>query len=135
MALPLLPEDEIHKVYISLELPTSKLEDSAKELIKKFRIYLNRTWISGNVSHSVFYYENATNNGPESHHKSLKSYIKIPHPKVWKFMAYLNTSSQIMTLNLSDCWKIKKQLEKRVFVQRPKEQNAMNVNKIPKWYL
>ena len=90
MALPLLPEEEIHKVYISLELPTSELGDSAKELIKKFRTYLNRTWISGNVSLSVFYYENATNNGPESYHKSLKSYIKTPHPNVWKLMAYLN---------------------------------------------
>ena len=71
MALPLLPEVEIHKVYISLELPTSELDDSAKELIKYFRTYLNRTWICGNVSLSVFYYENATNNGPESYHKSL----------------------------------------------------------------
>ena len=88
MALPLLPEEEIHQVYVSLELPTSEIEGSTKELIKQFRTYLNRTWIYGNINLSVLYYEYATNNAAES----LKSYIKTPHPNIWKFMTYLNNT-------------------------------------------
>ena len=34
MALPLLHEEEIHEVYITLELPISEIEESTKELIK-----------------------------------------------------------------------------------------------------
>ena len=90
MALPLLPEEEIHGVYISLNQPIFQIDDSTKELITKFRMYLNRTWITGNINLSVFYYENTTNNGVESYHKSLKSYIKTPHPNIWKFMACLD---------------------------------------------
>ena len=39
---------------------------------------------------SVFYYEKATNNGAESYHETLNSYMKLTHPNIWKFMASLN---------------------------------------------
>ena len=90
MAVPFLPEEEIRSTYFSLELPLLGLLDSAKELVKLFISYFNRTWINGNVNLSVFYYEKATNNGAESYHKCLKSYFKTPHSNIWKFMLTLN---------------------------------------------
>ena len=89
MALPLLPEEEIRSVYLSLEIPSIGIDDAEKELIKKFRSYFHRTWIIGHENLSVFIYENATNNGAESYHKNLKAIIKTPHPNIWKFTACL----------------------------------------------
>ena len=90
MALHWLPEEEIYPVYLLLELPTTDLLEAEKNLVKAFRTYFNRTWLSGNDNLSVFYYEQATNNGAESYHKTLKSYMKIPYPNIWRFMESLN---------------------------------------------
>ena len=46
--------------------------------------------MDGWINISVFYYETATNNGAETYHKSLKTYIKSSHPNIWKFMECLN---------------------------------------------
>ena len=89
MALPWLPEEEIHPVYMLLELPITELLDSEKHFVKPFRSYYNKTWLSGKNNLSVFYYEKATN-GAESYHKKLKPYIKAPHPNIWRFMENLN---------------------------------------------
>ena len=43
-------------------------------------------WIRAYIS----VYLDATNNGAESYHKTLKSIIKTPHPNVWKFIACLD---------------------------------------------
>ena len=51
--------------------------------------YFHKFWIFGSPNLSVFYYEKAPNNGAESYHKTLKSYMKVPHPNIWKFMASL----------------------------------------------
>ena len=48
MALPLLPEEEIRPVYISLETPHGVI-DSDNELIKRFRRYFNTTWMDGQL--------------------------------------------------------------------------------------
>ena len=90
MALPWLPEEEIYPVYLLLELPTTDLLEAEKNPVKAFRTYFNRTWLSGNNNLSVFYYEQATYNGAESYHKTLKSYMKIPHLNIWRFMESLN---------------------------------------------
>ena len=90
MALPWLPEEEIYPVYLLLKLPTTDLLEAEKNLVKAFRTHFNRTWLSGNNNLSVFYYEQATNNGAESYHETLKSYMKIPHPNIWRFMESLN---------------------------------------------
>ena len=120
MALPLLPEEEIHGVYISLNQPIFQIDDSTKELITKFRMYLNRTWITGNINLSVFYYENTTNNGVESYHKSLKSYIKTPHPNIWKFMACLDNIIADNDIEFLRLLQTRKQLEVLILVQRPR---------------
>ena len=71
MALPLLPEEDILPVYLSMARPSNDLNDTEKELVNKFRNYFSRTWLIGKINLSVFIYENATNNGAESYHKSL----------------------------------------------------------------
>ena len=60
-----------------------------KELIRRFNSYFHKFWINGSANLSVFYYEKAANNGVESYHKTLNSYMKVPHPNIWKFMASL----------------------------------------------
>ena len=67
MGLPMLPEEEIYPVF------RRDLLDSEKETIEKFRIYFIKTWINQYSNLSVFYCENATNNGVESYYKTLKS--------------------------------------------------------------
>ena len=90
MGLPLLPEEEILPVFLSLEIPSVDLLDPEKEMIRKFRMYFTKTWIYDHRSFSVFYYENATNNGAESYHKTINTYIKVSHPNIWNFLSYLN---------------------------------------------
>ena len=63
MALPLLPEEDILPVYLSMAIPSTDLNDTEKELVNKFRNYFSRTWLIGKINLSVFIYENATNNG------------------------------------------------------------------------
>ena len=40
MSLPWLPEEEIHPVYLRLELPIAELLDCEKKLVKAFRTML-----------------------------------------------------------------------------------------------
>ena len=54
-----------------------------------FKSYFSKVWIEASVGISVFYYEFNTNNGAESYHNCLNSYIKTNHPNVWKFMLAL----------------------------------------------
>ena len=89
MALPFLPEEHIRNINLSLEMPLAGFSDAEKELIHRFKSYFHKFWINGSANLSVFYYEKATNNGAESYHKTLKSYMKVPHPNRWKFMASL----------------------------------------------
>ena len=76
MGVTLHPEEDILPAFLSLEIPSVDSPDLEKEMIKKFRIYFTKTWINDHHNLSVFYYENATNNGAES---SLNSYIQIFH--------------------------------------------------------
>ena len=39
---------------------------------------------------SIFSADNATNNGAETCHKSLKSFVKVHHLNIWKFLFDLN---------------------------------------------
>ena len=57
----------------------------------KFKSYFSKVWIEASVGISVFYYEFSINNGAESYHNCLNSYIKTNHPNVWKFMLALQT--------------------------------------------
>ena len=52
-----------------IQIPTAELLESERNLLKAFRTYFNKTWLSGNNNLSLFYYEKATNNGAESYHK------------------------------------------------------------------
>ena len=90
LALPWLPEEEIYPVYLSLEIPITDLVDSEKAFVKALRTLFSKTWLSRNNPLSVFYYEKATNNGAESYHKKLRSYLKGPHPNIWRFVESLN---------------------------------------------
>ena len=74
MSLPFLLEEDIKP---NLEL----------ELVNTFKRYFAKTWIDGNQSLSVFYTDVMTNNGAESYHNTLRSYLKINHPNIWKFMS------------------------------------------------
>ena len=91
MALPFLSEEEIASVYYSLGIPSICINETERELISKFRKYFHRsTWLIGYEHISVCIYQDATNNGAELYHKTLKSIIKTPHPNVWKFIACLD---------------------------------------------
>ena len=108
MGLPLLPEEILH-VFLSLEIPSLGLLNSEKEMVKRFRIYFTKRWINEHGNLSVFYYENATNNGAESYHKTLNSYIKISPSCIWNFMGYLG--NVISDIDLDGCYKDLKLLE------------------------
>ena len=90
MGLPLLPEEDILPVFLSLEIPSVDLLYPEKEMIRRFRMYFTKTWMNGHCSFSVLYHKNATNNGAESYHKTINTYIKVSHPNIWNFMLYLN---------------------------------------------
>ena len=34
--------------------------------------------------------ENSTNNGAETYHKTLKTFVKVHHPNIWKFLSDLS---------------------------------------------
>ena len=75
MALPLLPEREILGAFFLLEQETFYYYEIEDLLIKKLKVYYKKTWIIGQKGLSVFSTENATNNGAEAFHKTLKSVI------------------------------------------------------------
>ena len=90
MALPLLPESEILGAFSLLELEKFYHNEIEDQLIKKLKVYYKKTWIIGQKGFSVFSTENATNNGAEAFHKTLKSVITVHHPNIWKFLSDLN---------------------------------------------
>ena len=93
---PLPPQESA----VALEIPSLGLLNSEKEMVKRFRIYFTKRWINEHGNLSVFYYENATNNGAESYHKTLNSYIKISHPSICNFMGYLGNIISDIDLEL-----------------------------------
>ena len=91
LALPLLPPEEIEPTFnqlILLSLHVSTAQTSRIDLLKR---YLKRTWIknTSSIELSVYHAETTTNNGAESYHKKVKTYIKTPHPRIWSFIATL----------------------------------------------
>ena len=89
MSLPFLPEEEIRPTYLAIHLPLIGLTESELQICATFKSYFSKVWIEASApSISVFYYEFNTNNGAESYHNCLNSYIKNSHPNVWKFMSY-----------------------------------------------
>ena len=89
MTLPFLSEEEIVSVSYSLEIPSIGINEAGRELIWKFWKYFLRTWLIRYEHISVFIYQDATNNGGESYHKTLNSIIKTPYTNVWKSIAHL----------------------------------------------
>ena len=90
MALPPLPEREILGAFFLLEQETFYYNEIEYLLIKKLKVYYKKTWIIGRKGLSVFSTENATNNGAEAFHETLKSVITVHHPNIWKFLSDLN---------------------------------------------
>ena len=90
MALPLLPESEILGAFYLLEKEMFYHNEIEDQLIKKLKVYYKKTWIIGQQGLSVFSAENATNNGAEAFHKTLKSVITVHHSNIWKFLSDLN---------------------------------------------
>ena len=89
MALPFLPKEDITSTYFAIKKSFVDLTLTEMELVKSLENYFYKTWIDGNESMSVFYYQFSTNNNAESYHKSLKSNIKTSHPNIWKFLSSL----------------------------------------------
>ena len=90
MALPLLPESDILGAFSLLQQEIFYHNEIEDQLIKKLKVYYKKTWIIGQKGLSVFSAENATNNGAEAFHKTLKSVITVHHPNIWKFLFDLN---------------------------------------------
>ena len=90
MALPLLPEDKLVGVFSILEREIFNLSEIENELIKKLKFYYQKTCIVGETVLSIFFSENATNNGAETYYKTLKLFVKVHHPNIWKFLSDLN---------------------------------------------
>ena len=78
-----------------MEHETFKLNEGENELIKKLKFYYKRTWIVGEKELSVFSAENATNNGAEAYHKTLKLFVKVRNPNIWKFLSDKDKISEI----------------------------------------
>ena len=90
MSLPFLPEEDIRPTYLASHMPLVGLTPAELELVSSLKKYFAKTWLDGNESLSVFYYNFSTNNGAESYHKSVKSKIKSNHPNIWKFVTNLD---------------------------------------------
>ena len=78
-----------------MEHETFNLSEGENELIKKLKFYYKRTWIVGEKELSVFSAENATNNGAEAYHKTLKLFVKVHNPNIWKFLSDKDKISEI----------------------------------------
>ena len=90
MALPFLTEEEIHPTFVGIHLELLGLTDLELELVSSFKMYFIKQWIDGSQGLSIFYNEVTTNNGAESYHNTLKTYIKTNHPNTWKFMSAMD---------------------------------------------
>ena len=90
MALPFLLEEEIRPTFLEINLELNGLTDEELQLVNSFKKYFTKTWINGSENLSVFYNEVTTNNGAESYHNKLRSYLKLIHPNIWKFMSSMD---------------------------------------------
>ena len=124
--IALATREEIFPVYLSLELSITELLESEKNMVIVFRTYFNKTWLSGNINLSVFYYEQATNNGAESYHKTLKSYIKTAHPNIWRFMDSLNNIISDYDIEFEGYAKVRTLLEELATIERREYFAEMN---------
>ena len=90
MALPFLLEEEILPTFFEINLELNGLTDVEMQLVNSFKKYFMKTWINVSESLSVFYNEVTTNNGAESYHDTLRSYLKSIHPNIWKFITSMD---------------------------------------------
>ena len=97
MALNFASRRGLLPVYLYMEIQSTGLNDTEKELVNNFIKYCSKTWLIGKFDLSVFIYENATNNGAESYHKSLNSLIKPAHPNLTGVRKYVNISEPTYT--------------------------------------
>ena len=84
---------KISTIFFNIENETFNLSEGENELLKKLKFYYKRTWIVGEKE-SVFSAENATNNGAEAYHKTLKLFVKVHHPNIWNFLSDLDKISR-----------------------------------------
>ena len=121
MSLPFLPEEEIRPTYLAIHLPFIGLTESELQMCATFKSNFSKVWIEASVGISVFYYEFNTNNGAESYHNCLNSYIKTNHPNVWKFMLALQSVMADYDLELG-------RLDNGLEITRaPKKKTILNV--------
>ena len=76
--------------FFEINLELNGLTDVELQLVNSFKKYFTKTWINGSENLSVFYNEVTTNNGAESYHNTLRSYLKSIHPNIWKFMSSMD---------------------------------------------
>lgn len=120
MALPFSLEDEIQTTYLGKHLPLVGFTELELDLIHSFKKYFAKNWINGGQNMSVFYSDTMTNNGAESYHKNLKSYMKTNHPNVWNFFSSMDKVLADYDLEL-------KRLENRLQITRvPKLKTRLN---------
>ena len=100
MSFPFLSEEDIPPTYLALHIPIVGLTEIELQMVGLFKNYFSITWIEESASISIFYYEFNTNNGAESYHKSLNSYIKTNHPNIWKFLSGLQNVMKDYDLEL-----------------------------------
>ena len=91
LALP-LPAEEMEPTLNQLMLLPLHASPSQIARINVLKRYLTRNWIkhTQSIELSVHHAEVSTNNGVESYHKKLKTYIETPHPIIWSFISSLN---------------------------------------------
>ena len=123
MALPLLPESEILGAFYLLEKEMFYHNEIEDQLIKKLEVCYKKTWIIGQQGLSVFSAENATNDGAEAFHKTLKSVITVHHPNIWKFLSDLN--KVILNFEL-ESQRLEQGLE---ITRKPKRQTSENATR------
>ena len=88
--MPFLLEEDIKPTFLAIQVQLIGLPNLELELVNTFKRYFAKRWIDGNQSLSVFYTDVMTNNGAESYHNTLRSYLKTNHPNIWKFIFVIN---------------------------------------------
>ncbi|KAI6659877.1 hypothetical protein LOD99_14217 [Oopsacas minuta] len=89
MVIPFLPINLIRQTYTFLQVPHLTNLESGK--LEQLRKYFKKKWITqiNPEELSIYEAEITANNAAESYHARLKSIIKTPHPRVWKFLKIL----------------------------------------------
>ena len=87
MAFPFLLDEDIKCTFQAMHPHLTELSELELELVDSFKRYFVKNWIDGSHNLSVFFTEVMTNNGAESYHNTLRSYLKTDHPNIWKFMS------------------------------------------------